>query len=454
MKRLAVLLVALVALTSARFERNVNLQAGDTAHCTADALVLTSPTDARCVAFTPTPTATAIAVPTATSTATATPTAAATATGTAAPVPTVMATATPSAVVALCPSHDATAWHALVDTVRNCFYDHEHGDNPHLGDAVFGAPFAQTISYPWATSGMENTHKHGGYKYAVRLNIPCGLNTNRDGIPTPNCITDARIEYHFVSHALDALARYHSYYAEYRVCQGPAWTQCGILRIGGWADLGVMNAPYAGARVYRPGGTIDFGMGSIYGGANSDITMSFSADTPDLDVIAPVGALPCCDEPYASIGSTTQPLNAAHLLLWSLENLGGTNTGHNPWARFLVRSFDIWGGIDPANPNVPLWFCRDGSCDANGSLRALNELSVLVPAAWDTGGGFVDKAGYTNRFGQEVTGCTATGLDCVPFSLAHVPTGAAHREDPQGGAPWSVEYDTAPVGVHWIQFPN
>jgi hypothetical protein len=495
-------------------QTGVILQPGDSAHCAGDAIVLTGPLDVDCVAFTPTPTTeptatetatstptatdtptlaptatdtatatptsteratstptstdTPTLTPTATDTATATPTATSmpsdtpTATATNTVVPTLTATFTPLPPTStpsitptplprsqwpLCPSHDPTKWHALDDPARQCHYDHEHGDDPLMAAAVFPAA-ARTISNVWATSSMENTHKHAGYKYSVRLNIPCGLNTNRDGLPTPNCIADALVEYHFTGHALDALARYHFYDMWLRVCKGPAWVDCGIFHISGWADEGILELPYKGQHIIRPGASgLDFGMGSTYGGANSEIVMDFSGDDVQM-VNQNVN-----DEPYISFGSTADPLNGGHLAVWSMPNLGG-DYGHNPWARFLVRTFDIWGQMNPNNPNELRWFCRDGSCADNGSKRALNELSVLVPASWDTGGGFVNKSGFTNRFGQEVTGCVGVSLDCIPFSLAHVPVGAAHREDPQGGLPWAVDFDTSPSGQHWIKFPN
>lgn len=494
MRRLPLVLALLVLMTAARSLTLVTLQNGDSAHCTADVLVQTSALDADCLAFTPTPTLvptatstetftatptnTVVPTSTATSTSTSTPTATATntliptltATWTPLPSATFTATATNTPVVAtntplpraqwpLCPSHDPNAWHALDDVSRQCFYDHEHGRDSHLGDAVFGswgtAWGGQQISYPWATSIMENTHKHGGYKIDVRLNRPCDPTNSYDGRIPINCVTDARVEFHFVGHSMDALARYHSYYLEYRVCKYPAYTQCGIIRMGGWMDMGVMNAPYAGRRLFRPGGTVDFGMGSTYGGANSQLIMTFSADTPDLDQIATVGS-PCCDDPYISIGNKLNPLDGSRLIVWSMNNVGGANHfGSNPYARFLVRTFDSWGWIDPANVNSPQWFCRDGSCADNGSSRALGENSVWIPTSWDVDGdGFADASGYTNRLGQVVVGCAAVSLDCVPFSLVHVPVGYADTRDPGNGSGAATEFDTSPAGQRRIRFPN
>lgn len=476
----------MVLVASGSFSQSV-IQPGDSVHCTGDALVTTGPLDADCVAFTPTPTSTPTETPTATltntptstptdtpqptstptatntlvPTATWTPLPTSTATNTATPQPTatntpVVATSTPRAQWPLCPSHDPNAWHALDDVSRQCHYDHEHGDNPHLADTVFGAwPSAwggQELSYPWATSAMENTHKHGGYKFAVKLNMPCDVNASYDAFFHVNCIPNARAEYHTVGHAIDALARYHSYYLEYQICRNPDFASCGIIRVGGWMDFGLLNAPYAGPRVFRAGGVVDFGAGSTYGGAGANsLVMSFDADTPELNTIA------CCfDEPYISIGSMLQPLNGNKLSVWSMNNVGQANHfGSNAYARLLIRTFDTWGDIDPANPYAPRFFCRDGSCANNGSLRGMGETSVYIPPSWDSDhDGFADMSGYTNRLGQIVTGCAAIGLDCVPFSVVHVPVGYADTRDGGNGSGAAREFDTSPVGIKWLRFPN
>jgi hypothetical protein len=500
-RRIGLCLALLMLVVAARSASVVPLQVGDTGHCVGDVLVLTTQTDAECLAFTPTPTGTPLptdtptvtatpsSTPTSTATATTvpsdTPTSTPSATGTSTATPTATATHTllptltatwtplpptatatitptplPRAQWPLCLSHDPNAWHALDDPTRQCFYDHEHGINPHLGDAVFGSwatawGGSEISGYPWITSPMEPTMKHGGYKTDVRLNRPCDPTNSYDGHIPVNCVRDARVEYHFVGHAIDALARYHSYYLQYRVCQYPAYTQCGIISMGGWMDMGVMNAPYAGRRLFRPGGTVDFGPGSTYGGAGQQLIMTFNADTPDLDQIATVGSL-CCDDPYISIGNKLQPLDGSRLIVWSMNNVGSANHfGSNAYARLLVRTFDSWGWIDPTNVNSPQWFCRDGACADNGSLRGLGENSVWIPAGWDTDhDGFADASGYTNRLGQVVVGCVAISLDCVPFSVVHVPVGYADTRDPGNGSANATEFDTSPSGQRRIKYPN
>ena len=93
----------------------------------------------------------------------------------------------PYASAPLLPTHDPTAWHGLWDATHGCHYDHEHGDNPSLADAYFGKAGAlwggQTISYPFATSVMEDTMKHARYKYRA-------WQSNGNGFVTLNGYTD------------------------------------------------------------------------------------------------------------------------------------------------------------------------------------------------------------------------------------------------------------------------
>lgn len=448
----------MLLMIAARSVALVTLQAGDSAHCSADAIVQTSPLDVDCVAFVPSPTGTQVAtlMPTATTTSTLAPTL--TATWTPLPptlTPTITPTPLPRTAWPLCPTFNTFEWNELDDPARQCHYDFESGDNPALADAIFGPVGAAwggpVFGFPWHTSPFEMTLKRGGMKVAVKLNMPCDVNASYDAFPHVNCIKNARVIYHTVGHAMDTLGRYHSYYLEYQVCRNPDFNLCGILKIGGWMDLGVLNAPYVGPRIFRPGGTVDFGLGSTYGGSAQPLVLTYAADTPDLNQI------PCCfDEPYTSMGSSAKPLDGNKLIVWSMNNVGQANHfGSNPFARFLVRTFDAWGDIDPANPNAPRFFCRDGSCANNGSNRGLGETSVWIPSTWDMDAdGFADASGYTNRLGQIVVGCAAVSLDCVPFEAVHVPVGYGDTRDPGNGSGAAHEYDTSPAGLHWIQFPN
>ncbi len=387
------------------------------------------------------------------------------------PMPSMTMTPTPTTTQVtdstLCPDHNPNAWHALYDPVRKCHYDHEHGDNPTLGDAIFGSvnyANGDKISYAWATSAAENTHKHGGYKYAVRTPSYNPLPDCHDWVNTygsnPNCVVAARIQFHIVAATMDSMARYHSYYEELKICKGPEYTQCGIVKIGGWADFGELRSPYPGPRVVRPGGTIDFGDGMV---------MTFKPDAEWGDLPAQSG------EPYVAVENTTHDNTQQYLEnnckyvkncdymqgVWSMNDLDSEphpagDPAHNQYIRFLIRTFDDWNLLKVDNPNDLFYFCKDGSCEMNGSVRALNEVNARIPSSWDPDGdGFVTVSGFTDRWGNpKPTGCTEANLDCVPYSLSHVPVGIASTEDPGNGRDVRIEYDTSPAGKHWIRFPN
>ncbi len=477
------LIISLSALlVAARSERNTNMQAGDTAHCNADGFVLTSPVDVRCAVFTATPTATNTPEPTATSAPTPLPTATSTDTSTPAPtatvtdtplptstptvtdtpLPTATATSTPlvtatplaRALWPLCPTHP-NGWHAADDPARECHYDHEHGDDPLLAAGVF-PDAARTISFAWATSLLENTAKHAGYKYFVNRNMPCDINQNYLGTPNVNCITDTLIEFHIVSSIMDGNARYHGYDAWYRVCKNPDFTECGTFHIAGWADYGVLNSAYAGPRVCRTGGSLYFGQLSAQGGGGYNGTFSYPADAPDLNLVAACGQVP--PQPYVAMENinSIQPTVAQDV--WNMSPLLACCNvlHHNPYAEFIVRVFDSWGYIDTVNPNAINFVCRDGSCPFNGSNRDQAGGSVRVLAEWDADDdGYADYNGYTDRYGNTVQGCTVTGLDCVPFKVVHAPVGYAHFDRAGCQCQNAIEYDIRPAGAPpWILFPN
>src|SRR3990167_1425085 len=80
-------------------------------------------------------------------------------------------TVLPYAGAPLCPIHNDREWHALWDYDQGCHYNHEHKDNPHDLDDVFGTQIYEiaggSISYPWQTPN-ENLNKHNSYGWIVR----------------------------------------------------------------------------------------------------------------------------------------------------------------------------------------------------------------------------------------------------------------------------------------------
>ena len=405
-----------------------------------------------------------------------TETSAATETSTALSSPPATGIADPYPGAPQCPTHDPTQWHGLWDPARGCHYDHEHGDDPSLADAYFGEAGVlwggPTVSYPFATSAMENSMKHGGYKYSVKTPEhnpwpPCGQFDFADNSKTGNnCIVASRIEYHVVGGTMDTLARYHSYYIEAKACQYPGYSECGMIRIGGHADFGELKAPHYGTRIVRPGGTIDFGDG---------MAMKFPADGPDLPAQSGepyVFVFPYSPEelsrrqahPPTSPDSTTPTMTTMDQ--WSMQDSGDCepmpagDPCHNQFARFLVQVGDSWNLLDTQDPNNIRWICKgQPGCAYNGSLAGVNEIGFFIPQEWQPdGNGFVTLTGYTDRWGNPQTdgSCASASADCVPLVLEHFPVGyaASHSDDGCECAVYEhdIYFDGKPSD--WIQFPN
>ncbi len=324
--------------------------------------------------------------------------------------------------VALCPDHDPIKWHALYDAERNCHYKHTHNGNPHELDHIFGPVgewhVGQSISYPWATP-HENEAKHEGYKWEVKEHAGCVIPEGKTGYDT--CVTAWRIQFHAMGGPLEATAtRLHSFAAELRVCTKDG-AQCGIVKTGGWADFGILEVPYKGAHVPLP---VD--PPAPEGGFNVHIPPY--RGHPPLDGVpkAPGGTVP---------------------FTWNSDS----KYGYNQIFEFDFKGFDDWQGIDPNDPGKFAFICPDYQCQYNHSQMGIYHLVVsdVLPA---NNNGLVNFTGYTDRFGNIVTGCNEIGLDCIPLLFESVPKGTAMMTIPPNESP--IEYDTSPPGEWWIEYSN
>jgi hypothetical protein len=96
------------------------------------------------------------------------------------PAPASMANA-PFPDAPLCPdtgeAHDHSQFHTLWDDKRGCHYDHEHGQNPFTPEVAAAFPGFDLkallggvgLGHTNPSGPMENTHKHGGFKWQVLL---------------------------------------------------------------------------------------------------------------------------------------------------------------------------------------------------------------------------------------------------------------------------------------------
>ena len=87
-------------------------------------------------------------------------------------------------------AHDHSLFHTLWDDERGCHYDHEHGQNPFTPEVAAAFPGFDLkallggvgVGHTNPSGPMENTHKHGGFKWQVLLAHPHGC-VGHEGSP-------------------------------------------------------------------------------------------------------------------------------------------------------------------------------------------------------------------------------------------------------------------------------
>jgi hypothetical protein len=362
------------------------------------------------------------------------------------PVPTETATplptATPAGPVAPYPSaplcadsgalHDNDAFHTPWDSLRACHYDHEHGSDPFVSEVVGAFPGFDLsallggveVGHTNPSSPMENTHKHGGMKWDVRLVNYKGC-VGRENVPTG--VDALVVQYHgFSDYAVEFETRIHSAVALIRQCQTGNPSDHGYVFVNQHQDYGQRTAPYQGVVLpypdtplpaYDPAREPYFAV-TCYGGAPD----TKCARYPTLQAMVSANSnaeTTWISEPQFIAGSgsplffllfrgrdTHQALDAADML-------------HPFTFRYLCSSD---GGVtyDPAMPG----------CRWNNTTTRVHELGGEIPDAWD-GQAFdsdprvhrITAELFVTRFGALAPGCTAPGLDCHPLVMVGAFTG-------------------------------
>lgn len=310
----------------------------------------------------------------------------------------------------LCPTHNNTAWHGLWDSARGCHYDHAHGDNPALGDTIFGAAglWGQQISYPWATPNENDPRGHVGYFWYVNtspkdFNGTTNCSFESYGYLGSNlgCVTAFRILYHEAGGNAHMVKRFHSYYMEVQIKKG---STVGIIRTGGWADFGCLHSSYKDTFLPLPG--IDPTLPNTQTQCGSS------------------GGQSIHDDPYRAFGNTWAEIQGQtsgdNFSIWTTDN----DYGYNLLGRFFFRTLDAWGAIDPANPYEEHLICPDFRCKYNNSEHHVFNVFMTIPSSMGVNG-VVNYTGWTDRRGNVVTNCTVAGVDCVPLQMVNVPVGTA-----------------------------
>jgi hypothetical protein len=328
----------------------------------------------------------------------------------------------------LCPdtgeAHDNSLFHTLWDDQRGCHYDHEHGQNPFTPEVAAAVPGFDLraliggvgVGHTNPSSPMENTHKHGGFKWDVTLSHSVGC-LGGEGYPTG---VDAMvIQYHnFGDYSIEFESRTHSAVGLLRQCQVGNPTDYGYLFVNQLQDYGQRVAPYQG-------GVLPY---------------------PD----APAPAYESSREPYFSVScfGSTAPCNKflSRESVLSRENNADstwvsapgmlTGSGSHLFA-LLFRVRDNYQMLDDSDQTYPFtfaWLCSaDGGvsyspvpgCPYNNTTTRVHEVIGEIPAEWDNLAGFdtdprdgrITADGYVTRFGELNLSCAAPGEDCHPIKL-------------------------------------
>jgi hypothetical protein len=327
----------------------------------------------------------------------------------------------------LCPdsgaAHDNNLFHTLWDSTRRCHYDHEHGQNPFTAEVAATFPGFDLqalmggvgIGHTNPSSEMENTHKHGGFKWDVTLSHSGGC-VGGEGASVG--VDAAVIQYHaFGDYSIEMEARIHSAMALLRQCLESNPADFGYVFVNQHQDYGQRVSPYQGNLLNYPDTP-----GPAY---KVNLKPYFTIDC--------TGGVPPCDK-YPTLQSYIDR-NVAADSLWVSQPLHLDDSG-SPLFGILFKVRDTYQVLDWNDQEYPytfLWLCStDGGktydpagCRYNNTTTRVQQVAGEIPAVWDNLDGFdtdtrkgrISADGYVTRFGELNQSCTAAGPDCQPIKL-------------------------------------
>lgn len=331
----------------------------------------------------------------------------------------------------LCPDsgelHDNSLFHTLWDSSRGCHYDHEHGINPFtepvnstfpgfdLGALIGGVGVGHTNP----SSEMENTHKHGGFKWDVTLSHSAGCT----GSPqAPTGVNAFVSQYHaFGDYSIEFESRVHSAVGLLRQCRTGNPTDYGYVFVNQFQDYGQRVVPYQGLVMSYP----DTPSPAYSGG----LSPYFTVDC--------VGNVPQCRPSLQFV--LDRKTNASST--W-VSRPQAAPIGSSLFAiLFRVRdNYQLFDWLDQSYPFTFKWLCSTNGgvsytalvgCKYNNTTTRIHELHGEIPAAWDNLAGFdtnptigrVSADGYVTAFGALDLTCIEPGVNCHPIKLVNAFTG-------------------------------
>jgi hypothetical protein len=327
-------------------------------------------------------------------------------------------------------AHDNNLFHTLWDSTRGCHYDHEHGQNPFMQKVVDTFPGLDLrtltgdvgVGHSNPSSPMENTHKHGGFKWDVTLSHSAGC-VGGEGYPTG---VDAMvIQYHaFGDYSIEFESRTHSAVGLLRQCQAGNSNDFGYVFVNQLQDYGQRVSPYQGGVLSYPDAPIP----------------AYEAGRAPYFTVTCFGTTPLCSK-FPSLESFLSRENSASST-WISDPVKLTDSGSHLFALlFRVRdNYQILDDSDQSYPFTFAWLCStDGGksyspkagCPYNNTTTRVHEVMGEIPLEWDNLAEFdtdpregrITADGYVTRFGDLNLACTTPGTDCHPIKLVEVFTG-------------------------------
>lgn len=336
----------------------------------------------------------------------------------------------------LCTRHDNNVYHGLWNEQDRCHYDHEHGQNP-LASGVAGTfpgfnllqlTGGVSIGHTNPSSAMENTHKHGGFKWQFMPTHPQGCAGFES---STNGVNGSLVQTHgFGDYTMELTGRIHSSLALLRMCNQANPTDYGYLYTVQFQDYGQIVAPYQGDVLPFP-----FTPPAYDPARGPYLT---------IDCVGQKGA----GERGACRTSREQVLNGRFNANtnWSSKPTGVN--ARNPFGSTLYTLFfrarDTYQLLDWNDKTYPFtfrWLCSsDGGatynpsgCRYNNSTIQVNEIAGRIPASWDNMSGFdsdnrvgrITATGFTDRYGTLNRSCTGPRVgatradDCFPIKMVN-----------------------------------
>lgn len=343
------------------------------------------------------------------------------------PTNTVSITYTPHPDAIACTSHNNNTFHTLWDSVNNCHYDHEHGEDPFIGSVSDAFPGFDLyallgnvqIGHTNPSSPMENTMKHGGFKWNVQLSNPQGC-AGFEGAQTG--VNGSVIQYHgFGNYAIEAEVRIHSTVVLLRQCRSFSPTNYGYVFINQLQDYGQRISPYQGTLLPYPNQPVPAFPVERGPYLNFDC----------IDLVAPFDS-------HCRAGFE-QALISDSGSTWTSKPTGTGHSDSAPLFRLLWRVRDVYRQIHLDNwptatyPFEFLWLCSSDNgasynptgCEYNNTTTQVHEIAGAIPATWDNLAGWdtdtrvgrITAQGFVDSTGNIHADCLEPGDNCYPIKL-------------------------------------